>query len=166
MNNQHIINLLLFQEENLMREFLLEVTSKNPTQENFGEADLMQYNLIRKDKYNASVLAHQFIIQQLTDFTFEHFFEQKNTTFEVYNYDFQPKESIDYQYLEKISTNDFAEILENLHTHFLNSEFVYQGGKLKKIKSKINLKETGSVYTQNEIAKEITLQTIEQFYTQ
>ena len=161
MNNQQIINLLLFQEENLMREFLLEVTSKNPTQENFGETDLMQYNLIRKDKYNASVLAHQFIIQQLTDFAFEHFFEQKNTTFEVYNYDFQPKESIDYQHLEKISTNDFAEILEDLHTHFLNSEFVYQGGKLRKIKSKINLKETGSVYTQNEIAKEITLQTIE-----
>ena len=105
-----------------MREFLFEVTNKNPTQENFEETDLMQYSLIRKDKYNASVLAHQFIIQQLTDFAFEHFFEQKNTIFEVYNYDFKPKESIDYQHLEKISTNDFAEILEDLHTHFLNSE--------------------------------------------
>ena len=47
------------------------------------------------------------------------------------------------------------------HINFLNSEFVYQNGKLKRVISKINLKETGSVYTKVEIAKEITLQTIE-----
>jgi Alw26I/Eco31I/Esp3I family type II restriction m6 adenine DNA methyltransferase len=161
MKNENLFNLLLFYEESLMREFLLEITSKNPTQENFTEKDLVQYNLIRKDKFNPTVLAHQFLIQNLVDFAFCHFFESENQHFKIYDFDFLPKQSFDTKNLKKIAKNDFAEILENLHINFLNSEFTYQNGKLRRVPSKINLKESGSVYTQSEIAQTITLQTIE-----
>jgi len=161
MKYENLFNVILFNEENLMREFLLEITSKNLTQENFTEKDLIQYNLIRKDNFNATVLAHHFLIQKLVDFAFTYFFQTENQHFKIYNFDFLPKEKIDFQTVEKLNKTDFIEILENLHINFLNSEFVYQNGKLKRIKSKINLKETGSVYTQQEICKEITLQTIQ-----
>lgn len=161
MKNENLFNLLLFYEENLMREFLLEITSKNPTNEIFTEKELIQYNLIRKDKFNATVLAHQFLIQSLVNFAFLHFFKTENSHFKIYIFDFLPKQIFDNELLINLEKNDFAEILENLHINFLNSEFVYQNGKLKRVASKINLKETGSVYTQPEIAKEITLQTIQ-----
>ncbi len=161
MKNENLFNLLLFYEESLMREFLLDITSKNSTQENFTEKDLVQYNLIRKDKFNPTVLAHQFLLQNLFDFVFSHFFNTKNQHFKIYDFDFLPKQSFDSENLKKIGKNDFAEILENLHINFLNSEFAYQNEKLKRVSSKINLKESGSVYTQSEIAQTITLQTIE-----
>lgn len=157
----NLINQFLWHEENLMREFLLEITQRNPTKETFAENDLIQYNLIRKDNFNATVLAHEFLMQQIFDFGFTHFFKSEKQTFKIYQFDFLPKESIDYQALTKLNAQDFLDFLECLHTNFLNSELVYQNGKLKRIKSKINLKESGSVYTQNAIAKEITLQTIQ-----
>ena len=144
-----------------MREFLLEITSKNPTNEVFAEKELIQYNLIRKDKFNVTVLAHHFLIQNLVNVAFIYFFKTENSHFKIYTFDFLPKQIFDNELLINLEKNDFAEILENLHINFLNSEFVYQNGKLKRVISKINLKETGSVYTKVEIAKEITLQTIE-----
>jgi adenine-specific DNA-methyltransferase len=161
MKNENLFNLLLFYEENLMREFLLEITSKNPTNEIFAEKDLIQYNLIRKDKFNATVLSHHFLVQSLVNFAFLHFFKTENSHFKLYNFDFLPKQLFDNELLLNLKKEDFAEILEKLHINFLNSEFIYQNGKLKRVSSKINLKETGSVYTQPEIAKEIILQTIE-----
>ncbi len=160
MKNENLFNLLLFYEENLMREFLLEITSRNPTNEVFATKELIQYNLIRKDKFNAMLLAHQFLIQNLIDFIFLHFYNLKNLYYKIYEFDFLPKQNFENELLINLEKDDFAEILENLHINFLNSEFVYQNGKLKRILSKINLKETGSVYTQSKIAKEITLQTI------
>jgi len=161
MGNEHLFNLLLFYEENLVREFLFDITSKNPTQENFTEKDLVQYNLIRKDGFNPTVLAHQFLLQNLFDIAFSHFFNIENQFFKIYDFDFLPKQHLDTENLKKITKNDFVEILENLHINFLNSEFTYQNRKIKRVSSKINLKESGSVYTQSEIAQKITLQTIE-----
>lgn len=161
MKNENIVNLLLFQEENLLREFLLEVSKRNPTQETFPEISLIKYNLIRKDKFNATILAHHFLVQKLVDFAFIKFLQSENTVFSVYDFDFIPTQNIDYQIFEEIQKENFADILEILHINFLNSEFIYHNDKLKKINSKINLKETGSVYTQSSISKEIVLKTIE-----
>jgi hypothetical protein len=88
MENENLFNLLLFYKEHLMREFLIDITSKNPTQENFAEKDLVQYNLIRKDKFNPTVLAHQFLLQNLFDFAFFHFLETENQYLKIYNFDF------------------------------------------------------------------------------
>lgn len=161
MKNENIIGLLLFQEENLLREFLLEITKRNPTQEVFTEIELIKYNLIRKDEFNSTILAHHFLMQKLVDFAFANFFQAENTSFSIYNFDFIPTQNIDYEIFKEIKKEDFSEILETLHINFLNSEFIYQNEKLKKINSKINLKETGSIYTQSTISKEIAFKTIE-----
>lgn len=144
-----------------MREFLLEITSRNPTNERFNGNDLIRYNLIRKDKFNPTVLAHQFLIQKLIDFAFSCFFQTENNYFSLYDFDFVPKQTLEFRELAGISKKDFAEILESLHIHFLNSEFVYKQGVLQRSPSKLNLKESGSVYTQSEVAHAITLQTLE-----
>jgi Alw26I/Eco31I/Esp3I family type II restriction m6 adenine DNA methyltransferase len=100
-------------------------------------------------------------MQNLIDFAFSHFLKIENLDFKVYNFDFQPIQYLDNNIFKNISKYDFLEVLENLHINFLNSEFIYQNQKLKRCSSKINLKESGSVYTQKEIAQKITLQTIE-----
>jgi adenine-specific DNA-methyltransferase len=160
MRKQDLINYLISVEDSFVRDFLCKVTELNPTQETFVENDLIHYNLIRKDAFNAAFLGHQFLMQGLIDWAFLHFFEIENTDFKIYNSFLNSNQSIDFQLFIKIDKNEFGEILEELHTAFLNSEFVYQAGKIKRIKSKINLKETGSVYTQSDIAKQITLETI------
>lgn len=161
MKNETLFNLILFHEEVIMSEFLLEITAKNPTNETLSEKDLIQYNLIRKDKFNATVLAHQFLMQKLIDLLLYRFFKVENNYFKIYYFDYFSTKSFFIQELEEAPLNQFIEILENLHISFLNTEFIYQCGKLKRVVSKINLKETGSVYTQSKIAKKITLQTIE-----
>ncbi len=160
MKKQDIENYLYAIEEKIVKNALVRVTELNPTQEIFSENDLVQYNLIRKDEYNVTLLGHQFLMQQLIDWAFLHFFQKENTSFKIDNNLIDLTENIDFQLLENISKNEFCEVIENLHCNFLNSEFVCQQGKIKRIKSKINLKETGSVYTQSDIAKEICLETI------
>lgn len=153
---------LAYFQEQLTQEFLFELTERNPTHENLSENELIQYNLIRKDDFNASVLAHKFLMQRLIEFSFEKFFsdtEIKHLRLDYLN--FAPKEKIDLCFLDGENKNVLIEVLEFLHTDFLNSETTYQNGKLKQTKSKINLKETGAVYTQIEVAEEITRNTIQ-----
>ncbi len=166
MNVQHIENYLYAIEEKIVKNVLIRVTELNPTQELFNESELVQYNLIRKDVYNVTLLAHQFLMQKLIDWSFLHFFQKENTFFEIENAVLKLAEDIDFQLFKNINKSEFCEIIENLHCNFLNSEFVYQQGKIKRVKSKINLKETGSVYTQSDIAKEICLETINNRITQ
>jgi Alw26I/Eco31I/Esp3I family type II restriction m6 adenine DNA methyltransferase len=160
MKNKALLEELLSHEEYLVNEFLTEIGSKNPTQEVFTKEDLLRYNLIRHDEFNAAVLAHEFLIQKLMDFAFSVFFQNDFDVFKVYNFTFLPEKSIEFEFLKKIDKNSFVEILENLHINFLNSEFLYKDKKLKRVKSKINLKNAGSVYTQSQIAKEITVETL------
>lgn len=153
---------LIYFKERLTEEFLIELTERNPTHENLLENELIQYNLIRKDDFNASVLAHKFLMQKLIEFAFEKYLPDipiKNLCLDYLN--FTPKEKIDFCFLDGENKNVLIELLEFLHTDFLNSETIYQNGELKRTKSKINLKETGAVYTQSEVAEEITRQTIQ-----
>ncbi|MCD9185166.1 MAG: N-6 DNA methylase [Pyrinomonadaceae bacterium] len=153
---------LIHFEEILTKEFLSEITEKNPTNENFTKDELMLFNLIRKDGFNANVLAHNFLMQNLIEFAYERFFpdfrrEKPNPDYP----DFAPQESIDFDIFRNENADDFIETLEFLHIIFLNSEFIYQNGELKRSKSKINLKNTGAVYTQKNVVDEIVLQTIQ-----
>ncbi len=153
---------LFYFQKFLANDLLLEITERNPTNENFTKDKLQQYNLIRKDDFNAAVLAHKFLMQKLFAFFLERFFpdvEIKN--FKLDNLNFNPTEKIDLNFLNEESANRLIEILEFLHTDFLNSEFVFQNGELEKRKSKINLKESGAVYTKKEIAENIVLQTFQ-----
>lgn len=153
---------LIYFEDCLTRDFLSEITEKNPTNEDLIKDDLTLFNLIRKDDFNANVLAHKFLMQKLIEFSFEKFFP--NFSAQKLNLDylnFEPKENIDFNFLSDEGADNFIEILEFLHAEFLNSEYVYQSGELKRLKSKINLKDTGSVYTQQNVAEEIVLQTVQ-----
>lgn len=149
-------------QEQLTKEFLFELTERNPTHENLSENELIQYNLIRKDDFNASVLAHKFLMQMLIEFAFEKFFPDTSIKHLRLDYlNFAPEEKIDLCFLNGENKNVLIEVLEFLHTDFLNSETTYQDGELKQTKSKINLKETGAVYTQMEVAEAITRKTIQ-----
>ncbi len=153
---------LIYFEDCLTRDFLSEITKKNPTNENFTKDELTLFNLIRKDDFNAGILAHKFLMQKIIEFAFAKFLP--NDSVRKFNLDylnFIPKEPIDLGFLNNENKNTFIEILEFLHTEFLNSEFSYQNGELKRLKSKINLKETGSVYTHKQTAEKIVLQTIQ-----
>ncbi len=160
MSNQNIILQLIWHEENIMRDFLLEITAQNPTNEPFSQEELAAYNLIRKDDYNAMALAHRYFMQEILNAVTKIYLE-KEGLFSLYHFDYKSTEVIDYQLFANKKNDDIREIFEQLHTNFLNSEFVYQQGKLKRIKSKINLKETGSVYTQCETAEAIAWQSIQ-----
>lgn len=140
---------------------MFELTERNPTNETFIREKLFQYNLIRTDDFNANVLAHKFLMQKLFEFVLERFFpdtEIKKLKLDCLNFD--PTENIDLHFLNRESASCLVEILDFLHTDFLNSEFFYQNGKLQKRKSKINLRKSGAVYTKKEIAKNIILKAV------
>lgn len=152
---------LSYFQECLTKDFLFVLTERNPTNENFTKAELLQYNLIRKDDFNANNLAHNFLIQKLIELAFEKFFPAVSTKcLNLDNLNFIPKEGIDLCFLDGENKSILIEMLEFLHSDFLNSEFCYEDGKLLKKKSKINLKESGAVYTQKEIAENVVRQTI------
>jgi len=153
---------LIYFEDCLTGDFLSEITEKNPTNESLTKDELTLFNLIRKDDFNAHVLAHKFLMQKLIEFALEKFFPNFSTRNLNLDYlNFEPKENIDFNFLSDESADNLIEILEFLHDDFLNSEYVYEFGELKRLKSKINLKDTGSVYTQKNVAEEIVLQTIQ-----
>lgn len=153
---------LFYFQECLTKDFLFELTIRNPTNENFTKDELLQYNLIRKDDFNANNLAHNFLMQKLIKLAFKRIFPDTSTKYlNLDNLNFIPKEEIDLCFLDDENGNNLLEILEFLHTDFLNSEFTYRNEKLERKKSKINLKESGAVYTQKKIAENIVLQTIQ-----
>src|SRR5574344_734386 len=61
---------------------------------------------------------------------------------------------------KSLSAQDLTIILEAYHTNFLNTELVIKNGLFEYNISKINSKNTGSVYTQCSIAKEICYKAI------
>ena len=153
---------LFYFQQCLTKDFLFELTEKNPTHENLEEDELAQYNLIRNDDFNAGALAHKFLMQKIIEFAFEKFFPDAPTErFKLDFLNYTPRENINLSFLNGESKNNLIEILEFLHTDFLNSEFSLHNGELKKDQSKINLKVAGAVYTQPAVAKEIVLQTIQ-----
>lgn len=152
---------LLYFQERLTEDFLCKLTKLNPTNETLTNEELIQYNLIRRDDFNANVLAHKYLIQTIVKFAFENFFSSTSTKKLNLDYlNFVPNEEINLDFLKRKNKKGIIEILEFLHSEFLNSEYVFQDEKLKRIKSKINLKETGSVYTKKNIAEDIVFQTI------
>ena len=162
MINQILSQQLIYFENRLTEDFLCEITNKNPTNENLTKDELKLFNLIRRDEFNVGILAHKFLIQKIIEFGFKKFFPNspiQKLTLDYLN--FTPREDIDLSFLDDESKNSFIKILEFLHTEFLNSEYSYQNGTLNRIKSKINLKDTGSVYTREKVAEEIVLQTIQ-----
>lgn len=162
MINRPLSRQLISFRERLTKKFLFELTKLNPSCENLSENELNEYNLIRKDDFNASVLAHKFLMQKLFEFAIQRFLPDisvKNLCLDCLS--FTTEEKINLHFLEGEDKNVLIQLLEFLHTDFLNSEITYENGELKRAKSKINLKETGAVYTQVEIAEQITGQTIQ-----
>ena len=63
--------------------------------------------------------------------------------------------------VNKLTNQGILELLEEFHIHYLNSKIEYNKGQLSTNTSKINSKERGSVYTQDKIAREISIKSIE-----
>lgn len=122
---------------------------------NCNKNDFITHCLIRKDGQNAVVLAHQFLVQQLIDLGFELFLKEKNTKISIYNFDFQPQNTIDKNLFQKCSKSDFFRLFDTLQHDFLNQNFEYKNNQLKSVNSKIHGKEFGAVYTEKNITKEI-----------
>lgn len=70
----------------------------------------------------------------------------------------------DYEILDfvpkDLDIDIIPQICEELHILYLNSSFSYKNGKYTRKKSKVNLIETGSVYTPSQIAHEIVSYTL------
>jgi Alw26I/Eco31I/Esp3I family type II restriction m6 adenine DNA methyltransferase len=58
------------------------------------------------------------------------------------------------------------EICESLHVTYLNSQCTYKNGKISRKKSKVNLLESGAVYTQDQIAYDIVYRTLKNLKTE
>lgn len=63
--------------------------------------------------------------------------------------------------IDDMNLIEIGELLENLHINYLNTEYQYKNNALESKTSKINFKDKGSVYTPNEISREITTNTID-----
>lgn len=152
MNTEQLLQYFSSLEEKKIIDIL---TSKLNSEELQNE-ELINYELMRKDDENTSYLAHRFILQSIIDFAFVELLNIENSVISLTaKTDLKISEQI-LSIKKSLKKEQVADLLELLHINYLNSEFSYQKGKLKRIKSKSNLKESGSVYTQSNISDEIT----------
>lgn len=146
---------------NLEERKIIDLLSASLNSDELQNEELINYELIKKGDENISYLAHKFILQSIIDFIFIKILNKDNSVISI-------SEKTELTTLETVlpvkqflRKEQVASLLELLHINYLNSEFLYHKGKLKRIKSKSNLKESGSVYTQSDICDEITRTTIQ-----
>jgi len=157
MNTEQLIQYF----SNLEERKIIGLLSSKLNSDELQNEQLINYELIKKDDENLSFLAHKFILQSIIDFAFVELLKFDNSLISINpQAEIKSVETV-LQIKQYLKTDLIADLLELLHVNYLNSEFSYQNGKLKRIKSKSNLKESGSVYTQSEICDEITKTSIQ-----
>lgn len=113
--------------------------------------ELINANLIINNDNNLAVITHRKIIYSLI-YKYISFFHNSYLTEldSIFNFEYTDLINID------IETVIIPELIEEFHVIFLNSEFSISNSKIFRKKSKILLRENGSVYTLKNISKEIT----------
>lgn len=152
MNTNTIIQYYSSLEETAIIKLL---TSKlNDDIQNYG--NLINFELSKKDDDNLALLAHKYILQSIIDFAFQEFFKLDNSLISICIPSVLNFNDFNLHIKHNLKKDQIADVLEILHENYLNSEFVYKSGKLQRVKSKSNLKYSGSVYTKSNICDEIT----------
>ncbi len=159
MNNT--LNYFLAKEEQLI---LLEIQKhflgdKDKIQPILSEdIHLINANLLLTDEQNIAFQVHKQLINELIScyihVRFSHQLDELQTIFQI------EKSPVIDAFTQKYIL-DIPAIIEALHVSFLNSEFSVSNGKLTRKKSKHHLRESGAVYTLQEITKEMVENTID-----
>ncbi len=131
----------------------------------FAKDDL-QYLLITIDKNkNIRFQAYLCVLKKVFAYYIKHYID---TNFNEYlfenielftkfsnTYNFSIKDEVIENIFNEINPDIIMQILEDFHNKFLNTEIIVKNGTFQFEASKINSKNTGSVYTKNNISKEI-----------
>lgn len=131
----------------------------------FAKDDL-QYLLITIDKNkNIRFQAYLCVLKKVFAYYIKHYID---TNFNEYlfenielftkfsnTYNFSIKDEVIKNIFNEINPDIIMQILEDFHNKFLNTEIIVKNGIFRFEASKINSKNTGSVYTKNNISKEI-----------
>ena len=153
-------------ELGLLNNYLINLKFTNKICE-----DDLQYLLITIDKNkNIRFQAYLCVVKKVFDYYIRHYVDNNIgkylldnieifTKFSNY-YNFSIEDEVIENIFVNLAKNDISEILEALHNNFLNTEITLKNGIFQFGTSKINSKNTGSVYTRSNISNEICEKTI------
>jgi adenine-specific DNA-methyltransferase len=150
-NEEHRVLQLIINDKKLLKFF---TTDKKI---NDDEINLL---LINNGKNNLHYQVHASIIKFIIEKIL------KKTTSNKIKFDFYTQINnkitnlIQLPDLSDLTYGNIIELIEKIHFDYLNSEYISQKKCITKIKSKINLKDKGAVYTPNEISEKIVEKTI------
>ena len=154
-----IITILKDYEKELIVSYILNEykLSQNEDDYNDNTIHIINTNLHLTDNTNLAFKAHRDLIRSLIN----HYTNNKlNIKLNAKHFLLLKKENIKEEMLKYLKLEDIPHIVEELHINFLNSQFSYSQGQLKRTKSKHYLKEYGAVYTLKRITNEMVNKTI------
>ena len=148
-------------ELELLNNYLINVKFANKL-----NADELQYLLITIDKNkNIRFQAYICVVRNVIDYYIRQYVKSDIAQYLYKNielfskfsdyYNFSLKNEIIENIFMNVSKVDIIAILEAFHNYFLNTEIVEKNGIFKFENSKINSKNTGSVYTKSNISNKI-----------
>ena len=160
------LNRLFYLERGIIEKIILDpILLKRfnpPSNQNTNLIKIMLYN---NGEYNIPHQVHKYLIGSLIKF----YFGSLNTS-ELINHIHSLNGNLikDGEFdidlnnlLKEFPKSKIPVLLDLLHVKFLNTEFIYENGKINLKKSKIALKEKGAVYTERKIVRDITQKAIE-----
>lgn len=127
------------------------------------DEEYINYLLIKED--NLLDYTHQYVLSILISYYFS-LIDNINTEYFSYFNCFSNKYPVNNlddnikNNLIDLDCNDIIKLLELLQSSFLNTHILYKNGKFIRKNSKLNFESKGAVYTKNEIADKITINTI------
>ena len=153
-------------ELGLLNNYLINLKFTN----NICEDDL-QYLLITIDKNkNIRFQAYLCVVKKVFDYYIRHYVDNNIGKYlfdniEIFTkisnyYNFSIEDDVIKNIFANATTSDVPQILEALHNNFLNTEIIVKKGIFQFESSKMNSKNTGSVYTRSNISNEICEKTI------
>ena len=148
-------------ELDLLNNYLVNLKFVNNIDE-----DVLQYSLITIDRNtNVRFQAYLCVVKKVFDYYIKNYVDNSLSKYLFKNIELYTKYSNGYNFsirkesiesiFDNVSKDDIPKILEAFHNKFLNTEIVVKNGIFQFETSKINSKNTGSVYTNPNISNEI-----------
>ncbi|APY12512.1 hypothetical protein BWZ22_15365 [Seonamhaeicola sp. S2-3] len=156
---EKVITFLQDYEKELIVSYILNEykLSQNENAYSDDTIHLINANLHLTDNTNLAFKAHRGLIGGLINYyTHNKYSIERNAK----HFLLQTNENIKKEILKCLKLEDIPHIVEELHIRFLNSQFSYSQGLLKRAKSKHYLKEYGAVYTLKSITNEMVDKTV------
>ncbi len=145
----------------LLNNYLINLKFNNKINE-----DDLQYSLITIDRNkNLHFQAYLFVVKKIFNYYINRYIDSNISKYlfdniEIFTkfsnyYNFSIDDKVIKNIIVNVAKNDISQILEALHNNFLNTEITLKNGIFQFRTSKINSKNTGSVYTRTDISNEI-----------